>query len=125
SVKKAPPGGGEATGPVPPVAPVAAPPPAPGPTLSPRLAPVAEQAQLFREAADQLIKAGTMLDNGNKNLAEQLFSTAELLAGADGLASLAPLFRDGAPPRITTPTQKVDPAAARQPVVVGNSEDDD
>ena len=50
------------------------------------------------------------LANGNKNLAEQLFSTAELLVGPDALASIAPLFREGAPPRITTPTAKVDAA---------------
>lgn len=126
SVKKAPPGGGTAsptsTTPAAPGTPAAS---SPAPALSPRLAPVADKAQLLREAAEQLIKAGTMLDNGNKNLAEQLFSTAELLAGAESLASLAPLFRDGAPPRVVTPTQKVDPAAARQPVVAGNSEDDD
>lgn len=87
--------------------------------------PVAERAQLLREAADQLDKAQTALDNGNKNLAEQLFSTAELLVGADVLASIARQFREGAPPRITTPTQKIDTAAPPQPKVVGSSEAED
>jgi plastocyanin len=110
----------------PPESPAAA--PAPGtPAAAParRSGPVAERAQLLREAADQLDKAQTALDNGNKNLAEQLFSTAELLIGVDVLASIAPQFRDGAPPRVTTPTQKVDTAAPPQPRVAGSSEAED
>jgi len=87
--------------------------------------PVAERAQLLREAADQLDRAQGALDNGNKNLAEQLFSTAELLVGPDVLAVIARQFRDGAPPRVTTPTQKIDPAAPPQPKVVGSSEAED
>ena len=95
------------------------------PAAPAKLGPVSEKAQLLREAADQLEKAGQQLDRGNRNLAEQLFSTAELLVGAEALASLAPQFRDGAPPRVTTPTQKVDLAAAPQPKVGGSSEADD
>ena len=54
--------------------------------------------------------------NGNKNLAEQLFSTAELLVGPEALASIAPLFREGAPPRVTTPTREDrHPRARRSP----------
>src|SRR5512144_1818335 len=87
--------------------------------------PVAERAQLLREAADQLDRAQGALDNGNKNLAEQLFSTAELLIGPDVVASIAQKFRDGAPPRVTTPTQKIDTTAAPQPKVVGSSEAED
>ncbi len=87
--------------------------------------PVNERAAALREAAEQLEKAQKALDNGNKNLAEQLFSTAEILTGPEALAPLAPTFREGAPPRITTPTQKVDTAAPPQPKVVGNSEADD
>ena len=63
--------------------------------------------------------------SGNKNLAEQLFSTAELLVGADALASLAPQFREGAPPRVTTPTIKVDTARAAAAQGVGSSEAED
>ena len=96
--------------------------PRPAPAKS---GPVGEKAQLLREAADQLEKAGAQLERGNKNLAEQLFSTAELLVGVEALASLAPVFREGAPPRVTTPTQKVDVSAAPQPKVGGSSEADD
>lgn len=88
--------------------------------------PVAERAQLLREAADQLDRAQTALDNGNKNLAEQLFSTAELLVGPEVVASIASKFRDGAPPRVTTPTQKFDVAAAAPlPKAQGSSEAED
>ena len=90
-----------------------------------KLGPVGERAQLLREAADQLDKAQAALDRGNKNLAEQLFSTAELLIGPEALASIAMTFREGAPPRVTAPTQKIDTTAAPQPRVAGNSEADD
>lgn len=109
------PGAVPAAGPAP-----AAPAPAPA-----RHGPVAERAQALREAADQLDKAQAALDNGNRNLAEQLFSTAELLVGAELLAPLAHQFREGAPPRITTPTQKVDTTAPPQPRVAGSSEAED
>ena len=87
--------------------------------------PVAERAQLLREAADQLDRAQGALDNGNKNLAEQLFSTAELLVGPEVVASIAQQFRAGAPPRVTTPTQKIDTTAPPQPRVAGSSEAED
>jgi plastocyanin len=112
-----------------PAPPAAAPKPDPaGPAGAARpgkLGPVGEKAQLLREAAEQLEKAGQMLERGNKNFAEQLFSTAELLVGAEALAQLAPMFREGAPPRVTTPTQKVDLGAAPQPKAGGSSEADD
>jgi plastocyanin len=98
--------------------------PAPKPPAG-KLGPTAEKAQLLRDAADQLDKAASVLERGNKSLAEQLFSTAELLTGADALASIAPLYREGAPPRVTGPTQKVDTSAPAQPKVVGSSEADD
>jgi plastocyanin len=102
-----------------------APAPRPDPAKPAKLGPVNEKAELLREAAGQLEKAAILLERGNKNLAEQLFSTAELLVGAEALASLAPMFREGAPPRVTTPTQKVDLAAAPQPKAGGSSEADD
>src|SRR5262245_31980062 len=98
--------------------------PAPAPPAA-KLTPVGERAQVLREAADLLDKAQTALDNGNRNLADQLFSTAELLTGPEAVAPVAPRFREGAPPRITTPTQKVDPSASPQPRVVGSSEAED
>jgi plastocyanin len=87
--------------------------------------PVAERAQLLREAADQLDRAQAALDNGNKNLAEQLFSTTELLVGPDVVAPVAQQFREGAPPRVTTPPQKIDTSAPPQPKVSGSSEAED
>lgn len=99
--------------------------PKPEPPKAGKGGPIGEKAQLLREAAEQLEKAGNQLERGNRNLAEQLFSTAELLVGPETLASLAPVFREGAPPRVTTPTQKVDVAAAPQPRVGGSSEADD
>ncbi|MDQ3340447.1 MAG: hypothetical protein M4D80_35260 [Myxococcota bacterium] len=102
-----------------------APPRPTSPKPTGKLGPVGERAQLLRDAADQLDKANAALDRGNKNLAEQLFSTAELLVGAEAIAALAPLFREGAPPRVMTPTQKIDTTAAPQPRVLGNSEAED
>lgn len=89
------------------------------------LGPVSERAQALREAADQLDKAQRALERGNKRLAEQLFSTAELLVGYEAVESIAPRFRDGGPPRITTPTQRVDITAPPQPKVIGSSEAED
>jgi plastocyanin len=108
----------------PPPAAAAAAPVAPAAAAAAPRGPVAERAQLLREAADQLDKAQAALDNGNRNLAEQLFSTAELLVGADLLAPVAGKFREGAPPRITTPTQKFE-SAPPQPRVAGSSEAED
>jgi len=102
----------------------AAAPSAPKPA-SAKLAPVGERAQLLREAASQLDRAGVALERGNKNLAEQLFSTAELLVGEGLFADLAPLFREGAPPRVTTPTERIDISAKPQPKVAGSSEAED
>lgn len=87
--------------------------------------PVGERAQALREAADQLDKAASALASGNKSLAEQLFSTAEILVGVDAVASIAPMFREGAPPRVTTPTQKFDASTPPQPKTVGSSEAED
>jgi plastocyanin len=111
------------------LAPAATPAAAPGPGAAAaapaRTGPVAERAQALREAAEQLDKAQAALDAGNRNLAERLFSTAELLVGAEILAPIARQFREGAPPRVTTPTQKIDTAAPAQPRVSGSSEAED
>ena len=98
----------------------------PAPTAVPAgHGPVGERAQLLREAADNLDKAQAALDAGNRNLAERLFSTAELLIGSDLLAPLAGPFREGAPPRVPGPTQKVATTAPPQPRVSGSSEAED
>ncbi len=62
---------------------------------------------------------------GNKNTAEELFTSAELLVGAEALSDLAGRFREGAPPRVTTKTTQFDPATAPQPETVGSSEQED
>ena len=90
-----------------------------------KLTPAGEKAALLRQAADLLEKAGDQLASGNKNLAENFFSTAELLVGPEALASLAPQFREGAPPRVTTPTKKFDTNVAAQARAVGSSDEED
>ena len=87
--------------------------------------PVAERAQGLREAAGLLDKADVERVRGNRSLADQLFSFAEMIVGPDALAALAPLFREGAPPRVTTPTTPVPANAPAQPATVGNSEDEE
>jgi plastocyanin len=90
-----------------------------------KLTPAGERAALLRQAADLLEKAGNALDSGNRSFAEQLFSTAELLTGPEALQSIAGQFREGAPPRVTTPTIKVDASAPPQPKAAGSSEEED
>jgi len=87
--------------------------------------PIGEKAATLREAASLLEKAAQTLADGNKSLAEQQFSFAEQLVGVESLAAVAPMFREGAPPRVTTPTQKIDTSAPAQPKVAGNSEVED
>jgi plastocyanin len=99
--------------------------PAPAPAPGGKLTPAGEKAQSLREAADLLDKASAALASGNKNLADQLFSTAELLTGADALAALDDTFRAGAPPRVAGPTKKIDASAPPEPKVVGSSEQED
>lgn len=106
--------------------PAPAPAPAPAATPTPKITgPVGEKIATLHEAALLLEKAATTLAQGNKVLAEQQFSFAEQLVGAEALAQLAPMFREGAPPRVTTPTIKVDTSAPAQPKVSGNSEVED
>jgi plastocyanin len=88
------------------------------------LGPAGEKAAVLREAATQLDKAALALTRGNRRLAEQLFSTAELLA-PDELAPLAATFRLGAPPRVTAPPVEVEAPAAPQPITVGNTDVED
>jgi hypothetical protein len=108
----------------PPPAAAAAPAPAPGgaaPASAP-YDPVLERAGSLKEAAGLLEKAAAAKARGNKSFAEQLFSSAELITGPEALADIAASFRAGAPPRITTPTEKVAKDSPPQPVAVGNSD---
>ena len=86
--------------------------------------PTQEKAKLLREAASLLDKADAARTEGNRNLAELLFSSAELLTGDAVLAELAPLYREGAPPRVTTPLVVI-PDAGAQPAAMGSSDDED
>jgi len=87
--------------------------------------PVTERAQGLREAAGLLDRADLERSKGNRSLADQLFSFAELIVGVDTLASLAPLFRDGAPPRITAAPVAVALNAPPQPPAAGNSDEEE
>ena len=104
--------------------PAPAPVPAAAPAAGAALDPSKEKATELRQAADLLEKAADALARGNKSFAEQLFSSAELIVGPDVLAVLAPRYRVGPPPRVTTPL-KVVPDAGKQPVVAGNSDEDE
>jgi plastocyanin len=113
-------------------APPAAKPDKPEPTKpvadkpAPKVAgPVGEKIATLNTAAELLAKAAGALAEGNKFLAEQQFSFAEQLVGFEALAQIAPLFREGAPPRVTTPTVKVDTSAPPQPRTNGDSEAED
>ncbi len=117
-------GGPAAAGPNPKPAP-SKPAPAPDAPSAQIAGPVGEKIATLKEAASLLEKAAATLAQGNKFLAEQQFSFAEQLVGFEALAQIAPVFREGAPPRVTTPTTKIDTAAPPQPRVVGNSEIED
>ncbi|HEY0708069.1 MAG TPA: hypothetical protein VGG33_14795 [Polyangia bacterium] len=87
--------------------------------------PVGERAAALREAASLLDKAEAARLRQSRSLAEQLFSSAELIAGSAAVADLAPLFREGAPPRITTPPVTVPLNTPAQPTAVGNSDEEE
>ncbi len=87
--------------------------------------PVAERAAAINEAGSLLQKAAAARARGNKNFAEQLFSSAELILGPEAVADLAPLFREGAPPRVTTPLKVMPKDTPPQPAVVGSSDEED
>jgi plastocyanin len=86
--------------------------------------PTRQKADAFKSAADLLEQAQTALDNQNKDLAEMLFSSAEILTGPEAVAAIAPLYREGAPPRVTAPTVKVEDKG-KQPETAGSSEEDE
>jgi truncated hemoglobin YjbI/plastocyanin len=61
---------------------------------------------------------------GQRSYAEQLFTRAEMIAGAKTLAAVAPTFRAGAPERVTTETHKMEDKGP-QPEVVGKEDEAD
>lgn len=95
-------------------------------TAKPAPGPVADRAEALREAASLLDKAAVAKERGNRSFAEQLFSSAELIVGPEALATLAQLFREGAPPRVQTPLQTLPMTTPAQPVAaVGDSANDE
>jgi hemoglobin len=77
-------------------------------------------------AADLLEVAVKARVRGQRSYAEQLYSSAELLLPPKSLAPLAPLFRAGAPERITTALKTMPENTPAQPKTsVGASDDDD
>src|SRR6185312_1045167 len=67
-----------------------------------KLAPAVKLAASMKdkEAAELLNYAITAAKRGQRNWADQLFSRAEMKAGAGSLASVAAVFRAGAPTRV-------------------------
>ena len=109
-----------------PEGPPAAPPTAPAaPAVAAAPGPILERAQALKEAASFLEKAAAARDRGARTFAEQLFSSAEVMVGVEALAELAPLFRQGAPPRINTPLKTLSRDLPPQPAAVGNSDEEE
>jgi hemoglobin len=79
----------------------------------------------FGEHAEIMGAAFTALRSGQRGYADQLFSMAEVELGTKTLAKLAPLFRTGAPPRITArPVQARHNSAPQPKGAVGGSDED-
>ena len=59
------------------------------PQAKPAFNPVTDRAAALREAASLLEKAQQAKERGNRNYAEQLFTSAEAIVGADAVAEIA------------------------------------
>ncbi len=95
-----------------------------GKTLA-RIDAAAKDLARFGDSAELMGAAFTALRAGQRSYAEQLFSMAEVELGPKAVAKIAPLFRKGAPPRITaTPTQQPLDTAAQPGGAVGSSDED-
>jgi hemoglobin len=73
---------------------------------------------------DVMIAAIEAAKRGQRNYADQLFSRVEIAAGAEVVASAAPAFRTGAPPRVETPIKQLPSDTPPQPALVGSSDED-
>jgi hemoglobin len=78
-----------------------------------------------KAAADLLAAAVTAGKRGQRSYAEQLFTRAEMITGAKPVASVASVFRAGAPTRITTAVKTMPADTKPQPNSVGNSDAED
>jgi plastocyanin len=95
------------------------------PQAKPGFNPVTDRAAALREAASLLDKAQQAKERGNRNYAEQLFTSAEAIVGADAVAEIATQFREGAPPRVTTPLKTLPMTTPPQPAAAGSSDEDE
>jgi hemoglobin len=77
-----------------------------------------------KEASELLAAAITAGERGQRSFAEQLFSRAEIIAGAPAVASAAEAFREGAPPRIHTALKVAKDTSPQPTTAVGKSEDE-
>jgi hemoglobin len=77
-----------------------------------------------KNAAEIMQAAITAGKRGQRSYAEQLFSRVEFIAGAKTVAAAAPVFRTGAPPRITTAVKTMPADTPPQPKSVGSSDAD-
>jgi len=75
------------------------------------------------DAADLLEVAVAARTRGQRAYAEHLFSAAELTVEPDALAALAPLFREGAPRRITSELKTMPADTAPQPKIAREGSD--
>ncbi|HYC64191.1 MAG TPA: hypothetical protein VEC14_05620, partial [Reyranellaceae bacterium] len=91
-----------------------------------KLAPAVKIAAAQKDKAvqDLLNAAITAAKRGQLSYAEQLFSRAELATGPKPLASIAAVFRAGAPARIATPTKKMEDKGPQAPAVGGSEVDE-
>ena len=96
------------------------------PIADAKLAPAVKlaAAQKDKGVQDLLNAAIAAGKRGQLSYAEQLFSRAELAAGPKPLASIATIFRTGAPTRVTTATKKIEDAGPQQKMVGGSEADD-
>lgn len=108
------------------------PPPPEARKHDPKLADKARQTAAYLrktgkdKPADLIDMAVVARTRGQRNYADQLFSAAELEVGSDNLAMLDPLFREGAPERITSKLKQMPKDMAPQPKgAVGGSEEDE
>ncbi len=86
--------------------------------------PVLDRARTLRQVSALLEKANAARLQGSRSYADQLFSSAEVIVGTQAVADLAPLFRQGAPPRIVSSLKAVSTDVPAQPPAVGNSDDE-
>ncbi len=75
-------------------------------------------------AKDLLAVAVIAGQRGQRSYAEQIFTRAEMITGPKPLASVANVFREGAPARVTTALKTLK-EGEKQPASVGSSEADD